>query len=137
MKAGRKTGVSAGLLSLLSAFVVLALAAFAVLSFASARADYDLTERAAQAVTEYYAADGQAEENYAELVGLLSAPDWESALQSAGYAYEKAGQTCLISYEIQINKQKYLAVRLSVPLDEQGTPSGTLERIGWQAVPRD
>lgn len=53
--------------SLLVVFAVLSLTVFALLSLSTVRADRRLGERSAQAVTQYYAADAQAQEILARL----------------------------------------------------------------------
>ena len=53
--------------SLLVAFAVLALTVFALLSLSTVRADVRLADASAQAVTDYYAADCQAQEILARL----------------------------------------------------------------------
>lgn len=63
MSGRRKTGsVFIGVSSLLVIFIVLCLTTFAALSLTSANADLKMARRAAQTVSEYYAADSRAVE---------------------------------------------------------------------------
>ena len=68
MKEKRPFSMSAvGAGSLLAAFAVLTLTVFALLSLATAQAEQRLAESSYRAITEYYAADLQAEEVFARL----------------------------------------------------------------------
>ncbi len=58
----RRRGVNVGSASILMIFAVLCLTILSTLSFLSADADRKLAERAADAVTDWYAADGAAAE---------------------------------------------------------------------------
>lgn len=58
--------VGVGALSVMTALLAVTLSVFAVLTLASARADFSLSERAAQAVSAFYAADAQAQQLFSE-----------------------------------------------------------------------
>ena len=132
------TGISIGSSSVLVIFVVLCLTTFATLSLVSARADYRLTQRTAQATAEYYAADTKAEETLQKLSGALgSAERWQEqiALMDAAVTYEVMDGKLLLSYGVPINDQKLLYVELAAQLDANGRPTGSLQRLRWQAQP--
>lgn len=74
MRKGTSTGLGVGASSILMIFIVLCITTFAVLSITSAGADSRLTDKAAGAVSEYYAADSKAEAMLYEIDdALLSA----------------------------------------------------------------
>ena len=129
------TGISIGSSSVLVIFVVLCLTTFATLSLVSARADYKLTQRTAQATAEYYAADTKAEETFQKLSRALgSAGSWQEqiALMDAAITYEVIGGKILLFYQIPINDQKRLYVELAAELGTDGNPIGSLQRLCWQ-----
>lgn len=76
MKKKESAPFGAGMSSLLMVFVVLCLTVFGVLAYMTARADSRLTQRSAQMVQAYYAADAEAEEALARLdAALLEMPE--------------------------------------------------------------
>lgn len=81
-------GIGLGITSVLTVFVALCVTIFAALSFFSARADRDLSDKAAETTTEYYAADSKAEEAVADLAASLASgtdlPEGFTAQQAAG-----------------------------------------------------
>ncbi|WP_312645618.1 hypothetical protein [Hydrogenoanaerobacterium sp.] len=134
------TGISVGSSSILVIFVVLCLTTFATLSLVSAKADYKLTQKTAQATAEYYAADAKAEEYLQKLHKALQgtgADGWFAQLQLVDIklTYEVAGGSLVLRYDVPINDQKKLHVELGTELDIAGKPTGPLQRLRWQVQP--
>lgn len=122
-----------GVTSLLTIMAVLLLTSFAVLSLVSARSDLRLSERAAQAATDFYAADSEAELWYMQLdADLLSASGdaLEQTLASQGYAVEPHEDGLKVSEHFRINDTKNLYVEILV--DTAQAPSTKILR--WQSV---
>lgn len=70
----RKTqGMGVGTASVLMIAMVLAFTTFGILSLVSARADWEMTEKAAALAEAWYAAEGRMQERLAELDGQLAA----------------------------------------------------------------
>jgi hypothetical protein len=148
-KAGKSknVGLSVGTSSILVIFVLLCLTTFATLSMVSANADYKLTERAAEAVSDYYAADTIAEEMLAgisaELEALsqtVSGPEFltraaeEIPARVPGVEGElsAAGQT-LLRYRVPIGDIQELSVCLAV-LAVPAPEGGYVERLEWKVL---
>lgn len=111
--------------SLLVVFAVLALTVFALLSLSTVRADVRLGDAAAQAVTDYYAADVKAQEVLACLRGGQPAPeDIEIVSQDWGPMW-----TALYSYAVPISDTQELQAEVLV---DQSDGSYSVQR--WQAV---
>lgn len=142
MKKNGGTGVSTGGVSLLVIFVLLCLTAFAVLSLVSAQADRRMTERTADSVTNYYAADSAAEETLAairrsveqsraEQDGLSFAQRSARAVRAdvPGVSAEPAdGGGVVFSYDTPIDENRTLYV--SVAADD----AGGYRITRWQTV---
>ena len=107
MKKKGSAPFGAGMSSLLMVFVVLCLTVFGVLAYMTARADNRLTQRSAQMVQAYYAADAKAEEALARLdAALLEMPE-QDALESAGFAVVSAEQPLTGELEVEITGGDY------------------------------
>lgn len=111
--------------SLLVVFAVLALTVFALLSLSTVRADVGLGDSAAQAVKDYYAADGKAQEVLALLRNGQAPEDIEVKEIVAEYP-DRIVKTC--SYVVPISDTQELQV--DVELD--GSQYTVLR---WQAAP--
>lgn len=85
--------------SLLVVFAVLCLTVFALLSLTTIRADERLSEASAKAVSDYYAADFEAERVFAE----LRAGEWPDCVSIDGNIY---------SYECPISETQSIFVEL-------------------------
>lgn len=101
--------------SLLAAFAVLCLTAFALLSLATVQANRRLADAAVQAVTDYYAADCQAQ----EVLARLRAGEQPEGVERDGDVYR---------YVCPISDLRELAVEVRI----QGTNYTVLR---WQTVP--
>lgn len=66
MRPARSSPIGVGVLTILTVLLVLTLAVFSALTYTSARADLALSQRNADMVTAYYAADSQARRLQAE-----------------------------------------------------------------------
>jgi hypothetical protein len=129
-KAGSAMGI--GVTSLLTIMAVLLLTSFAVLSLLSAKSDLLLSNKAADAIAAYYAADGEAEEWWMELCEFLgSAPGdgLQARLEAAGYTVEAAENGLVVRAGFAMGERKNLEVAVSI------AENGEAAIIGWQSVP--
>lgn len=115
-------GFSFGAISALTALLVLALACFSMLSFLTAKNDLALSEKTAQSVTDYYAADLKAQQKAAQAYDICLAGDY-AALEQQGFEYSSG----IISYTVSINSATGIHVRL-IPAD------GGLECVEWAVI---
>ena len=107
--------------SLLTVFAVLCLTVFALLSLSTVRADVRLADASAQAVSDYYAADCQAQEILARL-RAGETPDgvtWSSPMEGGETEY---------SYTVSISNTQELQVEVLV------WPDGRWSVQRWQAA---
>ena len=110
-----------GGVSLLVGCAVLCLTVFALLSLTTVRADVRLADASAQAVSDYYAADCQAQEILARL-RAGETPDgvtWSSPMEGGGTEY---------SYTVSISNTQELQVEVLV------WPDGRWSVQRWQAA---
>lgn len=110
-----------GGVSLLVVFAVLCLTVFALLSLTTVRADVRLADASAQAVSDYYAADCQAQEILARL-RAGETPDgvtWSSPMEGGETEY---------SYTVPISNTQELQVEVLV------WPDGRWSVQRWQAA---
>jgi len=108
-------GTTMGVTSIIAILVILVLIVFSALSITTSRADLNLAEKTALVSSEYYEADGIAEEKLAEVaVTIKSYNDWEDSLVSKGYEIIKDGDKPIVAYEVKINEKKSLFVELAV-----------------------
>lgn len=114
MKKERISPPAIGGSSLLVIFAVLCLTVFALLSLSTVQAEKRMSDTAAQAVTDYYAADLQAQEVFARLRG----GETVSGVEVKGNLY---------SYRCYISQHQTLEVEL-----EQNADKWTVLR--WQVV---
>ena len=133
MKTDRRTPmVSVGVISLLTLLTVLLLTAFSVLSLVSARSDLRLNELAAQAVGDYYEADGQAETWWMGLCQTVSnaqPQDLPQRLSAGGYTFETDGAGYRITAAVPVGATKVLqAEALATP----GADGVALTRTQWR-----
>lgn len=103
MKKERISAPAIGGSSLLVIFAVLCLTVFALLSLSTVQAEKRMADAAAEAVTDYYAADLQAQEIFAR----LRAGETVSGIQAEGNIYRYG---CVISthqiLEVTLEKEK-------------------------------
>lgn len=115
MKKREKISIPAvGGSSLLVIFAVLCMTVFALLSLSTAQAEKRVADAAAQAVTEYYAADLQAQEIFARL----------KAGQSVGGVQKEENR---FFYSCHISEHQLLAVELEYA-------DGNWTVLRWQVV---
>jgi hypothetical protein len=122
-----------GVTSLLTIMAVLLLTSFAALSLLAARSDLSLSNEAAQAISGYYKADGEAEEWLMRLCEFSarasSGGGLRDALEAAGYSVEAVGGALIVRASFIIDEWKNLEVAVSV--EEGGIPA----IVGWQSAP--
>lgn len=118
-----------GGISLLVAFAVLCLTIFALLSLTTVRADVRLADASAEAVSAYYAADGQAQEILARLrngevpegVSLIGTFQTEGEPDPSQWKYA-------YTYACPISERQELQVNVTI------SPDGSYDVSSWQAV---
>lgn len=108
--------------SLLVAFAVLALTVFALLSLSTVQADVRLADASALAVTDYYAADCQAQEILARL------RNGEMPVRVSSHSYDSWHTGTRYTYAVPISDTQELQVEVIL----YGTD---YEILRWQAVP--
>ncbi|MDR0596369.1 MAG: hypothetical protein LBG50_02395 [Clostridiales Family XIII bacterium] len=119
-------GTTMGVASVIAILVVLVLVVFAALSIMTAKADLKLSQKTADATTAFYKADSAAEEKLADVAeAAKSGAGWESKL-GAGYDTAVSGGAVTVSYEVPIDGNRTLCVRL------QAKPGGAVTRELWQ-----
>lgn len=130
MSGRRKTGgVFIGVSSLLVIFIVLCLTTFAALSLTSANADLKMARRAAQAVSDYYAADSRAVELLALADAAVEADP--ARPQAAGVSFLRRGRALFASYAVPISDAQELRVEVRYP----GPGGARHEILLWQSAP--
>jgi hypothetical protein len=114
----KNIGLSVGTSSILVIFVLLCLTTFATLSMVSANADYKLTERAAEAVSDYYAADTAAEELLAGITAELEV--FSGAVSGAEYQARAAEELpgLIPGLESELSPQGRALLRYCIPIGE-------------------
>ncbi len=127
-------GIGTGSVSILAIFVVLCLTTLSALSLVSANADYKLAKKTADATQEYYAADAQAEEMLAKLVGYAAKGyAWEGEAMAEGFEIFQKGDITLVSYTVPINDGKNLYVEVELEVGPDGMTTGVWNRTVWQS----
>ncbi len=116
-KQGHFSPPAVGGISLLVVFAVLCLTVFALLSLSTVRADERLSLASAQAVSDYYAADGAAQEILARLQG----GEMPEGVRREGDFY---------TYSCEISQTQRLVVELE-------RRDGYFAVVRWQAVPAE
>ena len=130
MSGRRKTGgVFIGVSSLLVIFIVLCLTTFAALSLTSANADLKMARRAAQAVSDYSAADSRAVELLALADAAVEADP--ARPQAVGVSFLRRGRALVASYAVPISDAQELRVEVRYP----GPGGARHEILLWQSAP--
>lgn len=125
------SGTSMGVSSILAILVILVLVVFATLSMTTSKADLNLSQKTADSITAFYAADSEAEEKIAEIASVISeGADWESKLKESGYEIipDNSGNN-IIKYIVEIDKNRNLVIEI------MATSDGKLTKNRWQVVP--
>ena len=125
-------GLPIGGPSLLMAFILLCLTVFASISFMSADRDFKLSQKTAETLTQYYAADNKAEEILAEIGTSLKENGDIEAVEGDIKEYNgvimKDGDRLHISYSVIIKDEMVLAVTAGF------TAGDGMDILGWQVV---
>ncbi len=134
----RQAIISIGVVSLLTIFVILLITSFSLLILSGAKADYKLSERAANATSAFYKADALAEETLMSLYEIWLLND-ESTL-AAAFAKEnftvatpESENGLIVSYEIEIDEDKIFLAQIFFPFDKQDN----IQRLKWQSSPKE
>lgn len=126
--------VSIGIVSLITVFSILILAVFSVLSLSGSRSDNELSVTAAHAVSNYYAAEAQAEQKLQELSVIATddtgIPLWDR-LEAAGFEIEKDTyyHGTIMVYNTPVDDRRMICTK--VRIGKQGVP----ERLYRQTIP--
>jgi hypothetical protein len=124
-------GTTMGVASIIAILVILVLIVFAALSLTTAKADLTLSEKTAEATTDYYRADAEAEDRFAELAAAVKdGAGWKDRLGDGFTVTDESGGA-VVSYSVANGRNKELAVRIRVASD------GTLTRELWQVRSTD
>lgn len=107
---GSNTYVGMGAVSLSVILVVLTIASFALLTYISANSDCKLSQKAAENVTEYYAAETAANRTLKQISADIGSPGWENKMTAMGCDVSYTSQGCLISFSQPINTHKTLDI---------------------------
>ena len=124
--------IGLGVTSLLTVMAVILLTSFALLSVLSANSDMLMSEKAAQAVKEYYAADCQAETWWMQLKQTIDNGDEspiDVKLNQAGFETELINGEYLVNKTFSVGDKKNLTVSASV------SESGESRIVLWQSAP--
>jgi len=129
----RRPVVSIGIVSLITVFSILILAVFTVLSLSGSRSDSVLSDTAARAVSDYYAAEAQAEQRLQELSATVAGDakiPLSERLEAAGFeiAADASYPGMVVLYYTPVDNRRIL--RTTVGIDEQGK----VERLYRQTI---
>lgn len=104
-----------GLVSLFTVLMVLCISVFSVLSLVSARADWRITQRNAEAVTDYYVADAAAAQAAATLADRL----WPAGTERPDSHTVASGLETICHLTAQVTARgDGLTVTFSLPVDD-------------------
>ncbi len=129
-----RSPISIGIVSLITVFSVVMLTSFAVLIITGARTDTHLAGLAADSVSDFYVADGIAEEKRAEIYEIwqgTTPEDLPAALTSLGHEVAQTEEGVTVAYSVVINDAKTLNVSLELPMDT----SESMSKLSWKATP--
>lgn len=126
----KAVGLPIGGPSLLMAFILLCLTIFASISFMSAHRDYKLSEKTAETLTQYYAADNKAEEILAQVDTFLQegiqSEDIERHLAEYDAKIITDENGIYISYTVTIKDEMAVAVKARY------IPDDGIEILAWK-----
>lgn len=111
------TGLPIGGPTLLMVFVILCINIFAVISYMSALRDYNLSEKSAEMVTQYYEADAKAAKLLAEISSVmpLDTADINKFKDIDDFAISNESESILVKYSVPIKKDIALGVVVEFP----------------------
>ena len=120
-----------GVTSIIAILVILVLIVFSALSITTAKADLSLSEKTADATSDFYAADTRAEERLAQIASEIeTGAGWQGRLADVGYTVDAEAQNGFrISYDIEIGSSRILHVEIVVNAD------GHILRDVWLVQP--
>jgi hypothetical protein len=132
---GRKqrSALGIGVTTLITILVVMLLATFSVLSLVSARSDLHLSQMAVQSTQDYYAAESEATQWYAQLDSFLATKpsgDLRAALKQAGYVLlDSPTDDLVVSKVFPAGEKRKLTVSIAIAAD------GSTTIRQWQTAP--
>ena len=132
-KATGSAGLGVGVSSVLVIFVLLCLVTFAALSLASASADQNLSQKAAQHTLTYTAASNRAEATLAQADAALQQCYTEAGSKTA---YLQAAAAALASYGTTRTENDMLYLDYTVPISDTQRITASLEVL-WPGAAGD
>ncbi len=131
----RKNVVATGVISLITFFTVLLLTSLSFLILSTARTDSELAVKTAEAVTQHYTADREAEVTLFELHSWYRESGGLTAeqLKDKGFTLltDEEFDGVVVEYTVPINDKKDLYIKVGFP-----TGKDSVERLSWKAVSR-
>lgn len=121
----RRKSLGVGSVSLILIFCVLCLTIFSLLTLSFARSENALTQKLADSVQNYHAADMKATQAMAELEQALSSGEQPAISAGLEMNYSQTDRGLLVSFLSQIDRQRSIAVTV-VYLD------GSFDILRWQ-----
>lgn len=122
-KGQRPMGLPVGSASLLMIFIILCLTTFSAISLVSANNDYKLSQKTAENIEAYYAADGRAIETYAELRSILnsseSAEVFVKSAEALGVSTDTSGKTLTLLISEEISDSLFIKAELIADYNEK------------------
>ncbi len=137
----KQSVISLGIVSLVTVFAVLLLTSFSILILSNSSQDNNLSQKTAQAITDYYSADSSAEVIISEVDMIRQSNNFadkqqlSDAISSEGYniyngtEYENYNGAVIL-IEQPIDENKYLSVIVGFGIDK----NTVVERFVWQTV---
>ncbi len=106
----RRKSLGVGSVSLILIFCVLCLTIFSLLTLSFARSESALTQKLADSVQNYYAADMKATQALAELEQALSSGEQPAIASGLEMNYSQTDQGLLVSFLSHIDRQRSIAI---------------------------
>ncbi len=129
--------MSVGIISLGTFLTVLVFTIFSVLILSSARTDTVMSERTALTISQYYTADAEAEERFADLYDIYMSTEgaeMKAALEALGCVVTESEEYdgMIAEYSVVIDEARNLLVRVGLPTSAEGGEKGEPERLAWK-----
>lgn len=109
-KSGLHSFLGMGAVALAVILIILTITCFAVLTCASAENEERLSEKSQAAVTDYYQADGQANQILSEISFAIKNGKLKDFIAKKGYNVTNSAGTVTIAYSVPVRNGKELQV---------------------------
>lgn len=120
-----------GAIILMTVLIIINILVFAVLTFANSNTEIILAEKNTANQNEFYLADSIAEMKLKELCDYFNSGGDITNLNGNEYSIEKTGDFAVIGYNVNINEQKNLQVRIEFQISENNIYTNP-KRLIWQ-----